>query len=65
MYFAPMRVLAPVIIFLLLGAVCSLLYDVLFLKNLTDKTVLLFLFGLNFGMFALLADMFDKRIGTL
>ena len=39
----------------------SLAYDVLKLGNLTDKTVLLFLFTLNAGMFALLADMIDKR----
>lgn len=60
-YFAPMRVFSPFVLLLLLMACGSLVYDVLELKNLTDKTVLLFLFTLNMGMFALLADMIDKR----
>lgn len=61
MYFAPMRALAPLVLVLLCGALLSLVYDVLMLDNLTDKTVLLFLFALNTAMFALLADMIDKR----
>ncbi len=60
-YFAPMRVFSPFVLLLLLMAVGSLIYDVVELQNLTDKTVLLFLFTLNMGMFALLADMIDKR----
>ncbi len=60
-YFAPLRVFAPVIAGMLLLATLSLGYDVIILKNLTDKTVLLFLFAMNAGMFALLADMIDKR----
>ncbi len=61
MYFAPLRVFFPV--GLLLGAafMASLTYDVFVLRNLTDKTLLLLLFGMNTVMFALLADMIDKR----
>lgn len=61
MYFAPMRALAPIVAVLFTCASVSLVYDVLALSNLTDKTVLLFLFSLNAAMFALLADMIDKR----
>jgi len=61
MYFAPMRVLFPVGLVLLLGFFVSALYDVFVLKNITDKTVLLLMFALNTAMFALLADMIDKR----
>ena len=39
----------------------SLAYDVLVLRDLTEKTLLLLLFGMNTVMFALLADMIDKR----
>lgn len=60
-YFAPMRVFSPFVLVLLLLASGSLVYDIVELRNLTDKTVLLFLFTLNMGMFALLADMIDKR----
>lgn len=61
MYFAPLRALLPVAALLLIGAMLSFAYDVIMLDNLTDKTVLLFLFSLNTGMLALLADMIDKR----
>jgi glycosyltransferase involved in cell wall biosynthesis len=61
MVFAPLRVLGPVILLLLLGFLASFVYDVMVLDNLTDKTVLLFLFAMNTGMLALLADMIDKR----
>jgi glycosyltransferase involved in cell wall biosynthesis len=60
-YFAPLRVFFPFVGLLFLMVIASLLYDIVHLGNLTDKTVLLFLFALNAGMFALLADMIDKR----
>ena len=61
MYFAPLRVFFPVALVLGFGFLMSLTYDVFWLGNLTDKTVLLLLFCLNTGMFALLADMLHKR----
>lgn len=62
-YFAPMRVFMPVALLLFFSFLVSLGFDTLVLRNLTDKTVLLLLFSLNTGMFALLADMIDKRSG--
>ena len=62
-YFAPIRAFAPIFGLLFGAAVASLCYDVFVLDNLTDKTTLLFLFSLNIAMFALLADMIDKRLG--
>jgi glycosyltransferase involved in cell wall biosynthesis len=62
MYFAPMRVFAPIVTVLALLTLGSLTYDV-WLGNLTDKTVILAMFTLNTGIFALLADMIDKRSG--
>ncbi len=60
MYFGPLRVLGPVIVLLGIGFVASLAYD--FVHNdLTETTMLFLLFTLNTGMFALLADMIDKR----
>ena len=59
-YFAPLRVFFPFVGLLFLMDFASLVYDIVH-RNLTDKTVLLFLFALNAGMFALLADMIDKR----
>ena len=62
-YFAPLRVLFPLIVVLNLGFLASALYDVFVLENLTDKTVILLFFAVNTLMFALLADMIDKRSG--
>lgn len=63
MYFAPVRVLLPIIGLSALGTFLSLCYDMFALDepNLTDKTVTLFMLTLNSAMFALLADMIDKR----
>lgn len=62
MYFAPLRALAPVIVALLCAFAVSLGYDVFVLDDLTEKTVILLLFALNTALFALLADMLDKRL---
>ena len=61
MYFAPLRVLSPFIILMLIAFLLSLGYDVLVLRNLTDKTIMFLLFGMTTALFALLADMIDKR----
>jgi glycosyltransferase involved in cell wall biosynthesis len=61
MYFAPLRVLLPLVLLLSLAFTLSLGYDILVLKNLTDKTIILLLFAMNTALFGLLADMIDKR----
>jgi hypothetical protein len=53
--------LAPVVAVLAAAFAVSAGYDVLVLRNLTDKTLILFLFTFNTFLFALLADMIDKR----
>jgi len=60
-YFAPLRAFMPMFMFLFLSATGSLFYDVFWLHDLTEATLLLFLFSMNIGMFMLLADMIDKR----
>jgi glycosyltransferase involved in cell wall biosynthesis len=61
MYFAPLRVLLPIAGFLFLGFIASVCYDIFVLRNLTDKSVMMFMFTMNTAIFALLADMIDKR----
>jgi glycosyltransferase involved in cell wall biosynthesis len=61
MYFAPLRVLLPLIALLTLMFWISIGYDVLVLENLTDKSLILLMFAMNTAIFALLADMIDKR----
>ena len=61
MYFAPMRLLSPLIAALGVLFIASGTYDLAILNNLTDKTVLLGFASLNIAMFALLADMIETR----
>lgn len=61
MYFAPLRILTPMIIALGLGTMASFGYDLFVLRDLTEKTLLLLMATLNVSMFAMLADMIDKR----
>lgn len=61
-YFAPIRAFLPFIAALLLAAFVSFGFD-LYNRDITEKTLLLFLFAMNTGMFTLLADMIDKRSG--
>ena len=61
MYFAPLRLLSPLFIGLAVLFVLSGVYDITVLNNITDKTLLFGFTSLNVFMFALLADMIDKR----
>lgn len=61
MYFAPLRILAPLIVLLLLASATSLAYDTFVLRDLTEKSLVLLTMSLNVGIFAVLADMIDKR----
>lgn len=59
-YFAPIRAFMPAVFVLFLAGIASLGWDV-YNNDLTEKTLMLFLFSFNTGMFTLLADMIDKR----
>ena len=61
MYFAPLRVLFPLVGLLSMAFAASLAYDIFVLEDLTDKTVILLLSTMNTALFGLLADMIDKR----
>ena len=57
LYFKPLRVFVPItVLFLILGG-SFLIYDVFFIQNLTEKTLITFLWVMQFGMLGLLADM--------
>jgi glycosyltransferase involved in cell wall biosynthesis len=59
-YFAPLRVILPIGFALGLAFGGSLVMDLVG-RDLTERTLLLLLFSLNTSMFALIADMIDKR----
>src|SRR5690606_28800517 len=61
MYFAPLRILTPLIVLLALASVASLGYDAFVLQDLTEKSLVLLTMCLNVSIFAILADMIDKR----
>jgi hypothetical protein len=61
MYFAPLRVYGPVLWLMFVAFAASISYDVFVLNDLTEKTLLLMMLFITSTMFALLADMIDKR----
>lgn len=61
MYFAPLRVYGPVLWVMFFAFLASICYDVFLLNDLTEKTLLLMILFITSTMFALLADMIDKR----
>lgn len=64
MYFAPLRILAPLLVVLALMTLASLVLDIS-INDLTERTLLLLTTLLNVSVFALLADMIDKRSGNV
>jgi len=61
MYFAPIRVFAPIGLILFIASILSMGYDFFVANNLSEKTLILSMASINVVMFALLADMIDKR----
>ena len=61
MYFAPLRVFLPVASVFFAGFLVTLFQDVFIRHDLTERTLILFVTATQLMMFALLADMLDKR----
>ena len=61
MYFAPLRVYGPVLWIMFAAFIASISYDVFVLRDLTEKSLLLLMLFIISTIFALLADMLDKR----
>ena len=60
-YFAPLRIFLPVAGLFSLGCLGSLCNDLFIERDLTESTLILFVAAIQVGMFALLADMIDRR----
>lgn len=60
MYFAPLRVFLPIASLFGLAFAVTLGQD-LYYRDLTERTLILFVAATQLGMFGLLADMIDKR----
>ncbi|MGF1452881.1 MAG: glycosyltransferase family 2 protein [Opitutales bacterium] len=60
MFFAPLRILGPVIAVSLAAFLASIIYDVFWEQNLQDKTVVLLTFTFNLALFGTLADMIRR-----
>ena len=61
MYFAPLRIFSPVLALFFLAFAGSLAYDIFVRQDLREATLILMILFINSTMFALLADMIDKR----
>jgi len=60
LYFNPLRVFMPIALLLLFLGLVSLGYDI-YMRDITDKTMMLFLWGMQFGIMGLLADMISRK----
>jgi glycosyltransferase involved in cell wall biosynthesis len=60
-YFAPLRVFLPISYIFFLGFLFTLFQDIFVREDLTERTLILFVAATQIAMFALLADMIDKR----
>ncbi len=63
-YFAPLRVLMPIVTCFMFLLLTSITYDI-FRGNLTDKTVMMLMLTMNTLLFGLLADMINKLWGSI
>lgn len=61
LYFNPLRVFMPATVFLLFFGIVLLGYDVLIPNNISDKTILVFFFGMQLGLISLLADIISRQ----
>lgn len=60
-YFAPLRVFLPLATVFFMGCMFTLIQDIFVREDLTERTLILFIASTQTAMFALLADMIDKR----
>lgn len=60
-YFAPLRVFLPIATVFFCGCMFTLIQDIFVREDLTERTLILFIAATQTAMFALLADMIDKR----
>jgi glycosyltransferase involved in cell wall biosynthesis len=60
-YFAPLRVFLPWATVFFCGCMFTLIQDIFVREDLTERTLILFIAATQTAMFALLADMIDKR----
>jgi len=61
LYFNPLRVFMPISLSFLTVGFILLAYEIFVAQDITDKTMILFLWGMQFGIMGLLADMISKR----
>jgi glycosyltransferase involved in cell wall biosynthesis len=61
LYFNPFRIYMPIALLLLVMGIFLFIYNAFALQNITDLTLLFFLFGMQFLILALLADTFSRH----
>ncbi len=62
MYFNPLKIFLPISLFIAVLGIAVLCYDVFVIRNIGDKTVLLFSMALLIGAIGLLADLIVKKM---
>lgn len=60
-YFAPLRIFLPIALVFFIGFLITLSQDIFIRRDLTERTLILLVTSTQISLFALLADMIDKR----
>ena len=60
-YFAPLRVFMPIAGVFFAGFLFTFIQDIFVREDLTERSIILLIAATQVGLFALLADMLDKR----
>lgn len=60
-YFAPLKIFLPIAGLFFTGFLVTFIQDIFVREDLTERTLILLIAATQMGMFALLADMLDKR----
>ncbi len=61
LYFNPLRIFMPVALFLLAVGFGVFIYSIIVFKNISDITLIIFLWGVQLAMIGLLADMISRQ----
>jgi len=61
LFYNPLKIFIPLAALVFLGSLASVLYDIIVLDNLSDKSVILFIGFIQILILGLLADLINKR----
>jgi len=61
LFYNPLKVFIPLAALIFVGSTASILYDIIVLDNLSDKSIILFVGFIQIAILGLLADLINTR----